>query len=140
MKILSNLFLAKAILFIVLIPTFFCAAQNSSSLRIITPHQDAEVRMTVMVRGKTTILNQQIQILVHPMSANMWWVQTPPRGINMDSTWQTLCYCGTKIAGIDEFYEIVAIITHENLIIGQTLEEIPEKSIRSDIITVHRNE
>ena len=107
-------------------------------IQITNPQQDEEVGHQELVRGTISAHDVQVYVLVHPMATNLWWVQRLPSSINKDGSWQTLCYFGTKNQGIGEYFEVIAIVTAEELEEGQTLKALPADSVRSDMVTVKR--
>lgn len=107
-------------------------------IQITKPQQDEEVGHQELVRGTISTQNVQVYVLMHPMATNLWWVQRLPSSINKDGSWKTLCYFGTKNQGIGEYFEVIAIVTAEELEEGQTVREFPGDSVRSDIVTVIR--
>ena len=107
-------------------------------VRIVQPQQNAEVGLTHLVRGNVSDPNARVRVLVHPLLTNLWWVQRPPSPPNQDGSWQTVCYFGTETEGVDEYFELIAIVTRERLDEGQTLSNLPDGAIRSDIIAVKR--
>ncbi len=114
------------------------ATSESVQVRIEQPQQDSEVGQHEIVRGKVSDTNARVYVLVHPMMTNLWWVQRLPSPPNQDGSWQTLCYFGTETEGKNEYFEVIAIVTHKNLKEGQILKELPSDAIRSDIIMVKR--
>ena len=111
---------------------------NEIDIQITEPQQDEEVGHQELVRGTISVQDVQVYVLVHPMLTNLWWVQRLPSSINMEGSWQTICYFGTKNQGIGEYFEVIAIVTTEELEEGQTLSELPGGLVRSDIVTVKR--
>ena len=90
------------------------------------------------VQGTVSDPNEQVEVLVHPMPTDFWWVQTRP-AVDGAGKWQTLVHLGTPTAGIGHAYEIIAVAAPKSkLKVGDTLEALPEAATKSNIITVLR--
>ncbi len=118
------------------------APKAAVQIVINTPADNSKVEgVEHLVRGKVTHYSKgNIFVLVHPLKANLFWVQRPPSTVNPDGSWQTLCYLGTENQGAGEYFELIAIITNKTLKEGQTLTGIPTDVIKSPVITVKRTE
>ena len=114
--------------------------QGAATLRIMSPAEEASVRMTELVRGTVSDPKLNVYILIHPLTTNLWWVQNIP-AVGPDGRWQALCYFGTENLGIGEPYEIIAIASSKRGLYkpGDTLKEVPSKLLRSKIVTVKRS-
>jgi hypothetical protein len=108
------------------------------SVRIEQPTHDSEIYQKVIVRGKVSHSHMKVYVLIHPMETDFWLVQRPPSPPNGDGSWQTLCSFGTQNKGVGELFEVVAILSDEDLKEGQQLDQLPPSAIESDIIIVRR--
>jgi len=114
---------------------------------ITAPTSAEMVTMKSTIRGKVSDPNAQVHVLIHPLATQETWVQQSPI-VGRDGTWQTAVFFGTPTLGIDEDYEIIVLATRENFIInfvtgnslkpGQVLTQLPERTNKSQVITVHR--
>ena len=102
------------------------------------PKQDAEVGFRDIVKGKVSKPDVNIYLLLHPLATNIFWVQKLPSAINEDGSWSTICYFGTETLGLAEHFELVAIVTDYKLLAGQKLRTLPQRGIKSNIVTVRR--
>lgn len=133
-----------AVLCVIGVNTFKCSAQDTKAkakIVITKPINDSEVGHEELVRGKVSNFSGgNVYTLVHPLKTNLCWVQRPPVSINEDGSWQTLCNFGDETHGMDEYFEIIAIITKKLLKEGETFEitKLPQDAIKSSIITVKR--
>jgi len=118
------------------------APKVMTQIDIITPVDNAELEgIEHLVRGKVTNYSKgNVFVLVHPLRANLFWVQRLPSSINQDGSWQTLCFLGTETQGAGEYFELIAIITNDTLNEGDTLSAIPTDVIKSSVITVKRTQ
>lgn len=127
---------------IMLSPLYSSHSQIAKAMiQIVKPKDDSTVGLKYLVRGKVENYSKgNVYALVHPIETKLWWVQRPPSVVNEDGSWQTLCYFGTETEGIDQYYEIIGIITKETLREGQTIKigKLPRDAIKSTTITVHR--
>ncbi len=117
---------------------YLAAAFASDMIKVSIDPPGAEVGPQAVITGKVSGTSSDIYVLVHPLQSKLYWTQRIPSPRNRDGSWRTLCYFGNKSVGIDEAFEIVAIITSKKLTEGQTLTALPEDAIRSDIIMVKR--
>lgn len=137
MSKLTRVLVLSFISSLILLGSSIVDAQNIR-IRIERPNQGAEVGHIELVRGNVSDLNAPIYVLVHPMLTKLWWIQRLPSPPNQDGSWQTICYFGTETKGINEYFEVVAIVTLRKLKEGQTISDLPSDAIRSDIIMVKR--
>ncbi len=118
-------------------------APKNVQIVITYPTDKAEIEgIEHLVQGKVTNYSEgNIYVILHPLLTNLYWVQRPPSAINIDGTWQTLCYFGTENEGGGEFYELIAIVIDDRLKEGQTMSGLPQDSIAiSPVVTVKRTE
>jgi len=108
------------------------------SIQIESPATGTEVAMETVVKGRVSDPKANVFVLVHPLRAKPWWVQRIPAPANRDGSWQTLCYFGDATAGLDEEFQIVAIVSPRKLKERQTLNEVPKDVVRSEVVTVKR--
>ena len=148
MKDKNKFFLRLTVIFttlcIVFIPMVSGLEDSQVSVRIKNPDNGGIVeKYFVDVYGTSSGLensNLNLYILVHPISTESYWVQTPP-STDRDGSWMTRIYVGLKDIGNNEDYSIKAIITNEKLEAGEKyhVNELPS-SIAEDQIKVTRKD
>ncbi len=111
----------------------------------VEPGMTPEVGRQVVVEGTISDPKAVPCVLVHPMSADTWWVQnlpSPPGKIENTWRWRTMVYCGTEKLGLNEDFEVVAIAESKRAlcVAGKTLKtlDFPMELPRSEILTVRR--
>jgi hypothetical protein len=116
------------------------ASPASMMIQIDSPAQGTEVSMEVMAKGKASGAKAKVYVLVHPLRARSWWVQQLPAPPNRDGSWQTLCVFGTPTSGLNEDFQIIAIVTHHRYKEGQMLDDVPSSLAHSEVVTVKRTQ
>lgn len=108
---------------------------------IQSPKGDQAVGAETMVTGKVSDPQSRVYVLVRPLRTPYWWVQQIPAPPSSDGRWQALCAFGTQTEGEGESYEIIAITSKSRLGLkeGQRLEQTPEQSVSSGVVTVKRS-
>ena len=79
----------------------------------IDPNNNPEVGIQAKVELTTTRPDVVVCVLVHPITADQWWVQNlpslPDEVEESIWSWTTTIYCGTEQHGTREQYEVIAI-------------------------------
>jgi hypothetical protein len=133
-----------------------CGGRNTKSLDIKPPYynrvvsepkEGAEVGQRAMVKGKSVPVPEVVYVLVHPQSANTWWVQEFPL-VQKDGNWSVNAYLGTESLGIGESFDIVALATDEGPVMrllrdvdlapAQQLSTTIPLLAKSNLVTVKR--
>jgi len=110
------------------------------------PGQIPQVGRQVIVEGTISDPKVNVCVLVHPITADTWWVQnlpSPPGTIDEQTwRWRTMALCGTEELGLNEEFEIVAVAESQRAVcqLGKTFKmpDFPQELPRSEIITVKR--
>jgi hypothetical protein len=111
---------------------------NAVQIQIAAPKQGAEVAGKAVIEGTVSDPKASIYVLVHPLQADGWWVQSIPAPANRDGSWRTLCYFGDAAAGLGEHFQIIAIATGRTLKEFDRLNEVPRDAAHSEVVTVKR--
>jgi hypothetical protein len=119
-----------------------CAAPKSPdvTVKITAPEQAAEVVRETIVAGTVSDPKARVYVLVHPLRVKPWWVQRVPAPANNDGSWQTLCYFGEAGRGLNEQYQIIAIVTDRTFSEGDQLDDVPSDVAHSEVVTVKRTQ
>lgn len=119
-------------------------------IKILQPNPQFETRSKILkVSGTVSVPNCHIYVLIHPAKTDLWYVQSLPKYVDSKpQQWQVECYLGTNKKGLDDTYDIVALVSNGNLLLdilknrymypGQRLKELPLLS-KSNVVTVKRN-
>lgn len=134
----SSYFLA-IVSFILLFITQCSSKPIEGEIMIDDPQNNVSVIQKQIVKGTVSDPQLIVYVLVHPIMTNQWWVQNIP-AVDSEGRWQTLCYFGTKTEGIGEQFEVIAVAGRSARMFrtGETMEIIPKSLLRSQIITVRR--
>ena len=120
-------------------------APGQPAIEIRLPANDSAVGKDVVVEGlvradKTD--GREAVVLVHPMQANMLWVQPLPMGLMKTSQgyqFRTHAYLGTTTQGVGEMFELYAIWAKEGTYKeGSQLERLPKDLPVSQPVLVKR--
>jgi hypothetical protein len=114
---------------------------------ITQPTLNSDVTMEYTVQGTVSDPSAKVYVLVHPLKTRETWVQQLPL-VGRDGSWQTTVFFGTSVLGIDEPYEVIALATKENSVVNfatgnnlkadQVLQQLPDHTNKSKVITVRR--
>ena len=126
-------------------PAQAAAPQEKPMIEIVSPRDNAEVAMEVVVDCVVRVKDLEGRspvVLVHPLMTNLLWVQPLPIRIDKtDDGYRFRCraYCGTVEAGLGEKFELYAILPkEESLHEGDQLDAIPEGVLASTSVLVTR--
>lgn len=126
--------------FLILFVGYQCSSDPvEGEINITDPSKEATVDHEQIVKGKVNNPRLTVYVLVHPLKTNKWWVQNIP-AVDAKGDWQTLCYFGSQTEGNGEPFEVIALADHGSgaLKTGSTIEVLPSKLLRSQVVTVKR--
>lgn len=132
------------VLSIMVIPMVSSQAIPSPAVEIKNPGNRVTVEgYIITVEGTSSGLEDpdlHLYILVHPIAADLWWVQSLPTS-DRDGSWVSRVYLGTSELGNNEDYAIKAIITTERLNGGDTIKvnQLPF-FVADDLVIVKRED
>jgi len=135
------------IISLILLLVCLCGYCSADLVNIIAPKEKAEVQMRDVVEGSYNSSNtdSKVFVLIWPIEVGgPWWVQ-PIVAQFSDNTWRVKAYFGgdsTQDSGTS--YKVIALLTNEALISGQTYSEDDFNMIKrsasanSSVVTVIR--
>ena len=123
----------------------FRVAQAAAAVTITQPQQDAEVGLRELLLITVLDAGPHVYVLVHPLLTDTWWVQRRPGPANAAGEWQSIAQFGEGDAGINEYFEIVALATQApnqfqvgEKIDGARMSDLLTQYPHSDLVLVKR--